>query len=379
MNVLIAPDSFKDCLPAEQVSEAMKQGVLHILPESRCAFLPASDGGEGFLEAVHSFIPDSHWKSSEVQDPLGRKMETKYLWQEETQTAYIELARASGLELLEEEERTPMNTSTFGTGMLLKAAIDHGAKHIYVGIGGSATNDGGTGIAAALGYVFCDKQGIHLVAKGSNLASIEEIDLPEELPLVKVYAVNDVNNPLYGKNGAAYTYAKQKGASEIEIEQLDQGLAHLDGVVKKIMGKDEGTTPGSGAAGGTAYGLKVFLDAEFIDGTTFLLRLAKFDDLIQSNKIDLILTGEGKIDEQTAHGKFVYGLTQNALNHQIPVIAICGKLNLKDDGVKALGLHSAFEIYDPQKDPEYSYTNAFRLIAEKTKHALSLIHPAPDK
>ncbi|RLD28698.1 MAG: glycerate kinase [Bacteroidetes bacterium] len=371
MNVLIAPDSFKDSLSASKVAQAIKEGVLSFSESAKCYYISASDGGEGFLNAVLNCRSDTNIITGPTVDPLGRAIEAQYLYDDNNRTAYIELAKASGLELLSKDERNPRRTSTLGTGIQIKDAIEKGANTIYLGIGGSATNDGGTGIAHALGFRFLTSEGNEIEPKGNNLQKIFSIEKPTTTyTQVNFIAVNDVLNPLFGKKGAAYTYAGQKGADKEEITQLDNGLEHLHTIVKKEFQIDEANTPGSGAAGGTAYGLKSFLNAKYISGSSFILKLSNFETLVSEKKIDVIITGEGKIDAQTSYGKFVYGMAQEAKKHAIPVLVVCGKLELDSSEMEQMGLHSAAEIYDATKPVAYSYDNATRLIAQKTKELL---------
>ncbi len=371
MNVLIAPDSFKDSLTAEKVAEAIERGVLHCNQTAQCYTLLASDGGEGFLASVAMYLEEVHKVQIPTTDPLGRPMEGYFLWDPNEEAAYVELAMASGIERLTESERNVMETTTYGTGILIKEAIEQGAKKIYLGIGGSATNDGGMGIAEALGFRFFDEEGHQLAPKGKNLSRVIKIEAPfEEYPDVAFYAVNDVLNPLFGPQGAAYTYAKQKGASPEEIKELDLGLQNLHRVVKKSLGKEEASTPGSGAAGGTAYGLRCFLNAEYISGTEFILKLAQFESMVTENKIDFIVTGEGKIDFQTAYGKFVHGMIQAANKLSISVLGICGKLELDEQGIKDLGLRAARQVYDPSRPVSYSFENAERLVSERIENMI---------
>ena len=308
MNVVIAPDAFKDCLSASEVAEAMKSGVSAFDNSAKCHVIKASDGGEGFLNAVASYISEANQTTVPTVDPLGRNISGIYLYDPSRNTAYIELARASGLELLSHSQRNPMFTSTYGTGLQIKHAIEQGANSVYLGIGGSATNDAGTGIANALGYEFFDADGSEVKPMGSKLQTIHRITKPNiNYDHVKFYAVNDVLNPLFGPSGAAHTYARQKGAGEQEIIKLNHGLEHLAGVVKKQLGVEEANTPGSGAAGGTAFGLKCFFNAEYISGASFILGLSGFEALLTKENIEVILTGEGMIDHQTVFGKFVFG------------------------------------------------------------------------
>ena len=368
MNVLLAPDTFKDSLSAEQVAKAMEKGLISCVPSAQCYTLFASDGGEGFLASVEEYLSDLHKIMLSTSNPLGRPIETFYLWNSKEKIAYIELAKASGIELLSDTERNVMETTTYGTGILIKDAINRGASRIYLGIGGSATNDAGMGIAQALGYRFFDVDGTQLTPKGKNLSKVKKITFPKKsVTDVEFYAVNDVLNPLYGPKGAAHTYGKQKGASPEEILLLDKGLENIHEVVSRTMGLSEADTPGSGAAGGTAYGLKCFLGAQYVSGTQFILDLAQFEHLAEEHSIDFILTGEGKIDFQTAYGKFIHGITQAATILDIPVLGVCGKLELNEKGVRELGLKAVRQIYDPSKPIAYSFENAALLISERVE------------
>lgn len=365
MNVLIAPDAFKDSMTAAKVSEIMKRAVLDFDPQARCHFLSASDGGEGFLEAVKTYRPDVIQILVETIDPLGRPMEAPYLYDPTSASAYIELAQASGIELLGEDERNPGLTSTLGTGEQIRHAIEKGAEAVYIGLGGSATNDAATGIAQALGYRFLDDADQELSPRGGNLQNITRIVQPQLDPAVRFYAINDVSNPFYGTEGAAFIYARQKGATQAQILELDAGLRQLDAVAIEQLGMDSAKIPGAGAAGGSGYGLKTFLNADFISGTSFILELAAFSQKLQDWKIDLILTGEGKIDHQTRFGKFVYGIAQEALPWKVPVKAVCGMLDLDSDGVKGLGLEQALQLYDASKPKGYSFEFAEELLYDR--------------
>ena len=310
MKVLLIPDKFKGSLSAEEVMSAISRGISKVLPKTKIYTITASDGGDGFLEAVSNY-EEVEEVVVHTFDPLGRAIKASYVFQKEKERAYIELAKASGIELLALPERNPLLCSTYGTGIQIMHALQRGAKQIYIGLGGSATNDAGIGIAKALGFLFFDITGEELEPTGENLARIDRIQPPEisnMLKDIKIYAVNDVNNPLFGAKGAAYTYAAQKGASKKDIVQLDLGLEHLHKVVKHQFKVSHAEHPGAGAAGGTAYGLKTFAGADFISGIDFILSLAEVEDLIANETIDYIITGEGKIDDQTLQGKLINGV-----------------------------------------------------------------------
>lgn len=371
MNVLLAPDAFKDSLSASEVTQAMRNGVLAYDSKAKLTELIASDGGEGFLDSVGTYIKSAVSVTVPTVDPLGRAISGRYLYDEQDNTAYVELAQASGLELLSKEERNPMHTSTYGTGVQINDAIAKGATHIYLGLGGSATNDAATGLAHALGYRFITSEGKEIIPNGGSLSEIDRIEKPKEIDgSVRFFAVNDVSNPLHGPAGAAFVYGSQKGANAQELLKLDMGLMHLDKRVQQLFQLNEAGNPGSGAAGGAAYGLRCFLGATYLSGTRFILKLANFSELVLKEKLDVIITGEGKIDQQTAYGKFVYGLIQEANRYQIPVIAICGKLGFTAHEAEQLGLEAVAELYDPSKPASYSFTHAAKLIATKTEALL---------
>ncbi|PCJ96930.1 MAG: glycerate kinase [Flavobacteriaceae bacterium] len=363
MKVLLIPDKFKGSATANEVVNAVTKGIKRARPSTEIHSFLASDGGDGFLEAVCNYLNIKKIKVK-TRDPLGRALTTFYLLDKDNDTAYVEMAKASGMELLTVSEQNPMATSTYGTGLLLKDAILKGAKTIYIGLGGSATNDGGIGIAKALGYVFKDDSNKMIDAIGENLSSIQKISL-ENSDLIKnvsFFAVNDVQNPLFGPDGAAHVYGKQKGATENEISILDAGLKHLDKIVQKQLHIKNANVPGAGAAGGTAYGLKTFLNAEFVVGIDFLLELAKIPELLTRTSFDFIITGEGKIDSQTLHGKLINGVVQMGKRFHIPVIGICGKLAIDAEQLVALGMKDTLEISDATKSLEYNMKHAPELI-----------------
>ena len=364
MNILLIPDKFKSSLTAEGVIKSISKGIRRVHPDVKISSVLASDGGDGFLEAINKYTPLEKIEMDTL-DPLGRKISSYYLWDTKKKTAYIELAKSSGIELLTNSELDVMQTSTVGTGIQIKHALDRDAKKIVIGLGGSATNDGGTGIADILGYRFLDSKGNDLTPSGSNLSRIAKIlinDVSMVWKNVSFIAVNDVTNPLYGEEGAAYIYAKQKGANSEEIELLDTGLRNLASIVQKTMDIDIAIVRGTGAAGGTGYGLKAFFNAEFINGIDFLIRLAEIPELLERENVDYIITGEGKIDLQTLHGKLIKGVMDIAKQYQIPVIAICGKSEVDSKVLKNKGLKDVLEIHDPAKSIQYSMDNASLLI-----------------
>jgi glycerate kinase len=371
MRFLLIPDKFKGSLSAEEVIRTLAKGIHMAIPNADCIKVLASDGGDGFLEAVARY-QDCRRITYNGRDPLGRNHSSDYLFNEKSKEAFIELAAASGLVLLEKGERNALYTSTYGTGLQLKDAIERGASKVNIGLGGSATNDGGIGIAVALGYRFFDSGGGELKPTGDNLLHIAEISAEQvsaDLGKVSITAINDVNNPLYGPNGAACIYAEQKGASPHEIRRLDRGLKHLDQIVQKTFKKDLSRVAGTGAAGGAAYGLKVFCGAEFLSGIEFILQMAGTSAFLAENDIDYIITGEGKIDRQTLSGKLIQGVVQLGKKHKVPVIAVCGKLDVPPGVLKTEGLHDIIEVGDPDMPLEYNMAHAANLLqAAVTKY-----------
>ncbi|MCE2611616.1 glycerate kinase [Flavobacteriaceae bacterium D16] len=370
MNFLLLPDKFKGSLTAQQLIASIKKGVLKALPQADFRHVVASDGGDGFLDAVAEYR-ETTTISTTVVDPLGSELKTTMLANKSTGEAFIEMAKASGLVLLNPKEQSAMVTSTRGTGMQIRNAIQQGLNKIYIGLGGSATNDAGMGIAFELGYRFFDEYGNSLDPIGANLVRVHSINAEEVLPELRqteIYAVNDVNNPLFGLQGAAQVYAEQKGANQEEIRILDRGLQNLDLRVKQQFGLDNASIPGAGAAGGTAYGLKCFLNAEFISGTTFLLDLAKIPELMRTRKFNYIITGEGKIDSQTLSGKWINGVMELGRAFQIPVVAVCGKLEVAPEQLKQAGLHEIIAVGDKEKPLEYNMTHAAELVENAVYH-----------
>ncbi len=367
MRILLIPDKFKGSLTANGVIEALKHGILEKYPKAKISSIIASDGGDGFLHAVSQNV-QCQQIDTKTFDPLGRDIASYYLYNPVENVAYIELAKASGIELLSEDERNAVLTSTYGTGVEIKHAINRGAKTVYIGLGGSATNDGGIGIAAALGYSFLDGSQNELKPNGKNLSRIQHIrkgDGPD-FGSVSIIAINDVDNPLYGKNGAAHIYGRQKGASSDEIQELDEGLRNLDRVVTAHLNKDVALVGGSGAAGGTGFGLKAFLNAEFIAGINFVLNLSGATKLLDEHGFDFIITGEGKLDRQTLNGKLIKGVVDLGAKYNIPVIAVCGQSEINEDSSESLGLAKIIEIRDVSKPIQFSMENAYIL----TKRAI---------
>ena len=324
--IIIATDSFKGCLSSMEVATAIEMGIREVYPECNIIKVPIADGGEGTVEAL-VLATQGKIQFVEVNNPLMQPIKASYGILENECTAIIEMSAASGLTLIPEEKRNPMLTTTYGTGQLISDALYRGCKHIILGIGGSATNDAGTGMLQALGYRFLNSKGEPLGQGGQILEQIETIDASFRNPLldgVQFEVACDVNNPFSGKSGAAYIYAPQKGANPEMVETLDVGLKNFASVIKKQLHKDINTTPGAGAAGGMGGGLLAFLDAQLKPGIQLVLDILHFDELLKDS--DLVITGEGRIDIQTTMGKVPQGVAETASRHQIPVIALTGSV-----------------------------------------------------
>lgn len=317
MKILIAPDSFKDSLSAKKVAQSLAKGIQITFPESLLEIVPLADGGEGTLVSIEN---SGTYKSLLASDPLFRKKPSKYLWNEKSKTAFIEMAQTAGLELLEISERNPLKTTSLGTGEQILDAIKNGAKKIVVFVGGSSTNDAGIGMASALGYRFFDKNNNMLSPIGENLIAIadfKEIDCIA-LQNIEFIVATDVTNPFSGKNGAAHIYAKQKGASEYEIKELDNGLNNLNILFKNKLNIDLNEIKGSGAAGGLAGGAFVFLKAKLISAADYIFELCDLHKKIAET--DIVISGEGRIDHQTWNGKLIAQLLISSKEKKVILI-----------------------------------------------------------
>ena len=326
--IVVASDSFKGSLTSSQVADAVEQGVHEEFPDCEVIKLAVADGGEGTMDALVATLGGQFIETG-VQDPLGRPINARYAIINST-TAVIEMSRASGLPLLKPDERNPLKTSTYGTGQLVADAISKGCRKIIMGIGGSATNDAGTGMLEALGYRFMDAYGNLLKAYGESLGKIRHIDTSKAmtgLKDVEFIVACDVDSPFCGLQGAAHVYAPQKGATPEMVEALDEGMRAFSQIIYKETETDVMNIKGAGAAGGLGGALKAFLHADLQRGADIVLDAVGFDQAIEG--ADLIITGEGKIDSQTLTGKLPYVVSQRAMAKNIPVIAICGRTEVE--------------------------------------------------
>ncbi len=370
MKIIVAPDKFKGSLTSFEVCNAISTGLKRAGRSIEVAEFPMADGGDGFATVMKHYLKTDTVYCDAV-DPLGRNLAVSYEWNARERVAIIEMAVASGLVLLKQDELDPILASTLGTGLVIKNAIDKGANKIILGLGGSATNDGGTGILSALGFQFVNENGEILHASGEHLLSIKKIIKPSFIPNIKFEIASDVQNTLYGPQGAAYVYAPQKGASEEQVKYLDKGLRNFAAVIKKETGKDISAIPGTGAAGGIAAGLLPFFDVEMKKGIEMIIDASRIKASLMS--AGLLITGEGKIDKQSGEGKVVGCMAALAGEHNIPCIAICGILELEEAGIKTLGLQKAMAISNNSITKEEAMKNAGGLLAEKASDILSFL------
>lgn len=341
MKFVLAPDSFKESMTAKKAALAMEKGVKAVFPDAECVIVPMADGGEGTVESLVS-MTNGEMIKTEVLGPLGESVMAEYGLLGEGQTAVIEMASASGLEIIRPEDRNPLLTTSYGTGQLIKHALDKGVSRILIGIGGSATNDGGAGMLQALGVSFKDDNGKELSFGGGALVRLHTIDvsgLDERIKQVKFDVACDVTNPLIGENGASAIFGPQKGATAEMVHLLDQNLSHFADVLKEQLGQDIAHLDGAGAAGGLGAGLMAFLNAELKKGIDLVIEYTGLEEQISG--ADYVFTGEGSIDAQTLFGKTPYGVAIVAKKYSVPVIAFAGRIgsgveSLYDNGFNAI-------------------------------------------
>ena len=343
MKIVIAPDSFKESLSAPDVAQAIGQGWLSVYPKAEIVSCPMADGGEGTVDAVLAATGGER-RELTVQGPLGSPVKAHWGWLAD-RTAVIEMAAASGLHWVPSDQRDARVTSSYGTGELIRAALDAGAERIILGLGGSATNDGGSGLLRALGVRFLDAEGGDLPEGGAALATLERIDLSAldaRLQQVQVEVAADVDNPLCGPRGASAVFGPQKGASPEQVEELDAALAQLGSVVTQALGEDFTQVPGVGAAGGLGFAAKAFFGAGFRPGIELVAELSGLSDAVQG--ADLVITGEGRLDAQSLHGKTPMGVAKVARAAGVPVIALAGSLGEGYEQVREVGIDAAFSL-----------------------------------
>jgi glycerate kinase len=373
MRIVVAPDSFKGSVSALGVANAMENGVKAVFHDSEVLKVPIADGGEGTVEAL-VVATGGQMLYEEVAGPLGDPVNAYWGILGDGETAVIEMAAASGLPLVPMEKRDPRIASTYGTGQLIKAVLDRGLRKIIIGIGGSATNDGGAGMAQALGAKFLDADKNELSLGGGPLAGLESIDLSafdSRIRETVILVACDVDNPLCGPRGASAVYGPQKGATPEMVAELDAALAVFAAVAKKATGKDVADFPGAGAAGGLGAGLLFFTEAKLRPGVEIVLEATGFPGMVSSAR--LVITGEGRTDFQTAFGKAPVGVAKIAKQYNVPVICIAGGLGKGHSDVYDHGIDGLMSIVPQPMRLEECIENGTELITEATVRAMRLV------
>ncbi len=373
MKIVVAPDSFKGSLTALQVSEAIEQGFKKIFPDAEYEKVPMADGGEGTVQSLVD-ATGGQLLTEIVTDPLGGKVEANYGILGDEMTAVIEMAAASGLPLVPMDKRNPMFTTTYGTGDLIKAALERGCRRFIIGIGGSATTDGGAGVAQALGARLLDASGKDIEFGGIGLKNLAKIDMStidsRVAESVTVVAC-DVDNPLTGPRGAAHVYGPQKGATPEQVKLLDQYLEHFAVVVKRDLGKDVKETPGAGAAGGLGAGLMAFLNAELRSGIDIVIEASNLPARVSG--ASLVITGEGQLDEQTVYGKTPIGVAKVAKRSGIPVLAIAGGIKEGAETSYDAGIDAMMSIAPGPISLDEAIERSTELVVDTAERAARMI------
>ncbi|HGY4723105.1 glycerate kinase [Citrobacter amalonaticus] len=381
MKIVIAPDSFKESLSAMQVATAIEQGFREIYPDAQYVKLPMADGGEGTVESMVE-ATEGHYHFIDVTGPLGTPVQARWGMLGDGKTAVIEMAAASGLHHVPPEHRNPMLTTSYGTGELILAALDRGVEHIILGIGGSATNDGGAGMLQALGIDLLDENGDALPPGGGALSKLAKIDTTHADPRLKTVSVTvacDVNNPLCGPTGASAIFGPQKGATEEMVAALDGALAVYGKRLQEFTGRDVMNAPGAGAAGGMGAALLGLLDADLKPGVEIVINALQLERLVAD--ASLVITGEGRLDSQSICGKTPIGVARCAKRYHKPVIALAGGLTQDHQIVHEHGLDAVFSVLtriatlpEALEDAEYNLRISARNIASVWKLSQQQIH-----
>lgn len=371
---VVAPDSFKESMTAKEVCDAMEKGIKEADSAAEVIKVPMADGGEG---TVDSLVDATHGQRVivEVTGPLGNKISAYYGILGNGITAVIEMAKASGLEIVEKKKRNPMITTTFGTGELIRDALDHNVKEIIIGLGGSSTNDGGSGMAQALGAKLLDQNNHQIPFGGGNLDKLDKIDisnLDSRLQDVKIILASDVTNPLIGKEGASRVFGLQKGATPEMVEKLENNLQHYAKIVKRDLNKDVASVSGAGAAGGLGAGLMAFTTCEMRQGVDLAIEVTKLEDKIRDT--DYVFTGEGGTDFQTKFGKTPYGVAKLGKKYHKPVISLAGYLGEGIDSLYSEGFTAIFGIIPGACDLSTALKNGPSNVARTTENIVRLLN-----
>ena len=360
-------------MTALEVAEAIETGFKRVFPNWEYVKVPMADGGEGTVQSLVDATRGSI-KYTEVVDPLGRKIKAAYGISGDGKQAIIEMAAASGLELLKDSERDAMNTTSWGLGDLIRAALDEKVDYILVGIGGSATNDAGAGMIQSLGGKLLDENGEQIPYGGASLDKLTTIDLSTLDPRLKRVTIEvacDVNNSLTGPDGASYVYGPQKGADEEEVKELDQNLKHFSNVIRRVLGVDIEKKPGAGAAGGVGGAMLAFLGAELRKGGELIVEMLGLEETIKT--ADLVITGEGGINHQTVFGKTPIVVAKTAEKYGIPVIALVGSISEGYKEVYENGIDAVFSILPEVTDLEEALNNAYRNVEQTARDVAAVL------
>ncbi len=363
MNILIAPDKFKGSLNAREVAENIAKGLRDALPDAKIDIVPMADGGEGTAEAICD-VRGGSWLKCKAHDPLGREIDARYGWIQSGKIAVMEMSEAAGMRRVSEGQRDPVRATTFGVGEMILDAANRGANEIIIGLGGSATNDGGFGMARALGFRFdYEREYKKGEARVTDLLALKGIEKPKDVELPKIVAAVDVKNPLLGKNGATQVFGPQKGASQNELDILERALTRLADVVAKEFGFDYRNEAGAGAAGGLGFGLMSFCGAKIRPGFDVVAEAVGFESKIKD--ADVVITGEGSLDRQTLEGKTPAGVARLAGKLGKPVFAIVGRA-IKDPDVREI-FDAVYENARPGMSQEENMKHAAELLRENAR------------
>jgi glycerate 2-kinase len=367
MNIIVAPDKFKGSLTSRQVCQCMQDGIKQVLPDAAVQCFAMADGGDGFDDVMGYYLQTQTITSATV-NALRQPLQASWQWQPLTKTAIITVASASGLALLHPWQYDATKASTYGTGLQIKQALQKGAQHIILGLGGSATTDAGMGILAALGFQLLNAEGISLLPSGETLADIKRIIPPAEMPAVTFTLACDVEHVMYGKNGAAVVFAPQKGASITTVKLLDDGLKSIASLLQQQTGKNLAQQPGAGAAGGIATGLLSFFNGSMVKGAQLVLQTAGLSAALP--QASLLITGEGCLDSQTAYGKVIAVVNAAAQLQNVPVMAICGQITVSPQQLNQYGFRCTRQLVDTKLPPAKAMQQAKALLIQQTAAAV---------
>jgi glycerate kinase len=369
MKILISPDSFKESLGAEEFCQVASQAIKSISPEIEITQMPMSDGGEGMVDSL-LILPNSKKINLSSTNPIGKPINCYYNYIETTKTAIIEMASASGLMLLNDFEKNALQTSTIGTGKIIQHALNKGAKKLIIGLGGSATTDAGIGCLAKLGFKFLNAQGKSVSLDGAGLKSIHKIIMPEtDYSEFDIQVASDVNNLLYGRQGSAYIFAPQKGASGAEVRQLDDGLKNFATVVKRDLGIDLAEVVGAGAGGGMGAGL-LLMGAKSKSGFKIISDLIGFEKLFKKYQFDLVITGEGKLDQQSLNGKVPIEVAKIAKRHKVATLGVFGMIDMENKLAYEHGFDAIFSITNQPITLKQSQKQAKELLYKQVQNLI---------